>query len=94
MKNTYGLAWLDLSSGRFTLMQVHGETALLNELARLKPAELLISDEFSLPEGWRQHPGLRRQAPWHFDRDSAFHALCSQFGVRNLDGFGLSLIHI
>ncbi len=88
VKNTYGLAWLDLSSGRFTLMQVHGEMALLNELARLKPAELLISDEFSLSEGWRQHPGLRRQAPWHFDRDSAFHALCSQFGVRNLDGFG------
>ncbi|MCC7221871.1 MAG: DNA mismatch repair protein MutS, partial [Candidatus Contendobacter sp.] len=78
----------DLSGGRFTLMQVHGETALLNELARLKPAELLISEEFSLPEGWRHHPGLRRQALWHFDQDSAFRALCSQFKVRNLDGFG------
>ncbi|RUQ28526.1 MAG: DNA mismatch repair protein MutS [Candidatus Competibacteraceae bacterium] len=88
VKNVYGLAWLDLSGGRFTLMQVHGETALLNELARLKPAELLISEELSLPEGWRHHPGLRRQALWHFDQDSAFRALCSQFKVRNLDGFG------
>ena len=88
VKSAYGLAWLDLSGGRFTLMQVHGETALLNELARLKPAELLISEEFSLPEGWRHHPGLRRQALWHFDQDSAFRALCSQFKVRNLDGFG------
>ena len=88
VKNNYGLAWLDLSAGRFTLMQVQGETALHNELARLKPAELLISEEFSLPEGWRQHSGLRWQAPWHFDRDSAFRALCAQFGVRNLDGFG------
>ena len=27
VKSAYGLAWLDLSGGRFTLMQVHGETA-------------------------------------------------------------------
>jgi len=88
VKTGYGLAWLDLSGGRFTIMQVAGETALLNELARLKPAELLISEEFQLPESGRQWPGLRRQAPWHFDRDSAIRTLCSQFAVRNLDGFG------
>nr|MCU0809241.1 DNA mismatch repair protein MutS [Candidatus Contendobacter sp.] len=87
-KHVYGLAHLDLSGGRFTIMQVQGATALLNELERLKPAELLISEEADPPEGWRQHPGLRRQAPWHFDRDSAVRALCAQFGVRNLDGFG------
>jgi hypothetical protein len=34
------------------------------------------------------HPGLRRQAPWHFDRDNAARALCAQFGVRDLNGFG------
>ena len=87
-KHVYGLAHLDLSGGRFTIMQVQGATALLNELERLKPAELLISEDADPPEGWRQHPGLRRQAPWHFDRDSAVRALCAQFGVRNLDGFG------
>ena len=87
-KHVYGLAHLDLSGGRFTIMQVQGATALLNELERLKPAELLISEDAEPPEGWRQHPGLRRQAPWHFDRDSAVRALCAQFGVRNLDGFG------
>ncbi|MFO1419832.1 MAG: DNA mismatch repair protein MutS [Candidatus Competibacteraceae bacterium] len=87
-KNTYGLASLDLSGGRFTVMQLHGEAALLNELERLKPVELLISEDFNPPGSWRDHPGLRRQAPWHFDRDSAVRALCAQFGVRNLDGFG------
>ena len=87
-KHVYGLAHLDLSGGRFTIMQMQGATALLNELERLKPAELLISEDSEPPEGWRQHPGLRRQAPWHFDRDSAVRALCAQFGVRNLDGFG------
>ena len=88
VKNSYGLAFLDLSGGRFTVMQVQGEAALLNELERLKPAELLISEEFNPHGSWRQHPGLRRQAPWHFDPDSARRALCAQFNVRNLDGFG------
>ena len=88
VKQTYGLASLDLSGGRFTVVQVHGEAALCNELERLKPAELLIGEDCSPPDGWRDHPGLRRQAPWHFDRDSAARALCAQFGVRDLNGFG------
>jgi DNA mismatch repair protein MutS len=87
-KQTYGLASLDLSGGRFTIVQVHGEAALCNELERLKPAELLIGEDLSPPDGWRDHPGLRRQAPWHFDRDSAARALCAQFSVRDLNGFG------
>ncbi len=88
VKNVYGLAYLDLSGGRFTVVQVRGETALLNELERLKPAELLIGEDFGPPDSWREHPGLRRQAPWHFDLESAVRALCAQFGVRDLDGFG------
>ncbi|MFO1423474.1 MAG: DNA mismatch repair protein MutS [Candidatus Competibacteraceae bacterium] len=87
-KQVYGLAHLDLSGGRFTITQVHGPAALLSELERLKPAELLIDEAADPPESWRQHSGLRRQAPWHFDPDSATRALCAQFGVRNLDGFG------
>jgi len=88
IKSICGLAHLDLSGGRFTVAQLHGEAALRNELERLKPAELLIGEDCEPPEGWRQHPGLRRQAPWHFDLASAVRALCAQFGVRDLDGFG------
>ncbi|MCB1767286.1 MAG: DNA mismatch repair protein MutS, partial [Candidatus Competibacteraceae bacterium] len=88
VKNTWGLAHLDLSGGRFTVTQLHSETALLSELERLKPAELLIPEDFTPPGVWRDHPGLRQQAPWHFDRDSAARMLCNQFAVHNLDGFG------
>ncbi|HPF59706.1 MAG TPA: DNA mismatch repair protein MutS [Candidatus Competibacteraceae bacterium] len=88
VKNIYGLAHLDLSGGRFTVTQLHGEAALLSELERLRPAELLIDEDFTPPGAWREHPGLRRQAPWHFDRDSAARMLCTQFAVHNLDGFG------
>ena len=68
VKNTYGLASLDLNGSRFTVVQLHGEATLLNELERLKPAELLIGEDFSPPGFWRDHPGLRRQAPWHLRR--------------------------
>lgn len=88
LKQVYGLATLDLSGGRFTLSQLTGEAALLNELERLQPAELLISEDFNPPDSWRQQPGLRRQAPWHFDLESAVRTLCQHFAVRNLDGFG------
>jgi DNA mismatch repair protein MutS len=88
IKQVYGLANLDLSSGRFTIIQLNGEVGLLNELERLRPAELLISEDCEAPKSWHQHPCLRRQAPWHFDLKSAIRALCHQFGVNNLDGFG------
>ncbi len=87
-KGTYGIASLDLSGGRFTVTQLQGDAALHSELERLRPAELLVSEDFIPTPPWRQHPGLRPRAPWHFDTDSAIRALCAQFGVRNLDGFG------
>jgi len=88
INNVVGLASLDLGGGRFTVSQVEGEAALLSELERLKPAELLVSEELALPAVIQDQPGLRRQAPWHFDLDSAIRTLCEQFGTRNLDGFG------
>src|SRR3990167_7439251 len=39
----YGLATLDISGGRIHLLEVDSDEALSSELARLKPAELLIS---------------------------------------------------
>ena len=38
----FGLAWLDLAAGRFTVLEGAGSAALAAELERLKPAELLL----------------------------------------------------
>src|SRR3990172_12787693 len=43
--NKIGLASLDLTSGKLTISQVTNIEALLGELERLKPVELLISEE-------------------------------------------------
>ncbi len=84
----YGLAWLDLSAGRFTVHEGSGTEALAADLERLKPAELVMSEEQTLSEAIEKPAGTRSFAPWHFESDSATRALCSQFGTRDLSGFG------
>jgi DNA mismatch repair protein MutS len=84
----YGLAWLDLSSGRFTVHEGAGTEALAADLERLRPAELVLSEDQTLPESIEKPAGTRTFAPWHFETDSAFRSLCSQFGTRDLAGFG------
>ncbi len=86
----FGLAWLDLSAGRFSIMELAGLPALEAEIERLRPAELLAPDD----EGLLAHsPGLkdrpwRARPPWHFDTESATRALTEQFHTRDLAGFG------
>jgi DNA mismatch repair protein MutS len=84
----FGLAILDLSAGRFTVQQVESAEALVSELERLRPAELLISDSADLAAAVGDRAGLRRQPPWHFDTQAAVRQLSAQFGTRDLSGFG------
>ncbi|WP_428633918.1 DNA mismatch repair protein MutS [Sedimenticola sp.] len=84
----FGLATLDLSSGRFVVQQLDGSEALAGELERLHPAELLLMEDYALPEGITAPGGTTRRPAWHFDRDSAEQLLTRQFGTRDLGGFG------
>jgi DNA mismatch repair protein MutS len=82
----YGLAWLDLGAGRLIVTEVDTDDALLAQLERLQPTEILVREEARLA-GF-QLPGLRELAPWHFDADSGRRSLCQQFGTTDLRGFG------
>ena len=87
----FGLAWLDLSAGRFSVMEVAGISALEAEIERLRPAEILAPDGAAPPlppaYGGVARP-WRLRAPWHFDLSSASRALSEQFHTRDLAGFG------
>ena len=83
----YGLAYLDLSSGRFRLLEVHGEEALLSELQRLNPAEVLYAESLTMSDV-TDRPGSRPQPDWEFDLDSARRTLNTQFQTHDLKGFG------
>ncbi|MET4569936.1 DNA mismatch repair protein MutS [Rhodanobacter soli] len=85
----YGLAWVDLSSGRFLLSEVPNAEALAAELARLQPAETLVGEDVAWPKLVSALPGLRKRPPWHFDGDAAKRELNRFFGTRDLGGFGV-----
>jgi DNA mismatch repair protein MutS len=84
----FGLATLDINSGRFTTMELRGWETLLGELERLAPAELLIPDDWESDTPIERRRAVRRRAPWEFDQDSAFKSLIQQFATRDLVGFG------
>ncbi len=78
----WGLAALDLAGARFSVQQLQGTEALLSELQRLQAAELITSEDLTLPAEVAQHRGLRHQPPWSFDTGSARGLLTEQFGTR------------
>ena len=85
--NAFGIAWLELSSGRFAVLEVPSLEAVRGELDRLGPSEVLLAEDSRIPERWSL-TGVTRRPPWHFDPDSAERQLCAQLGTRDLSGFG------
>jgi DNA mismatch repair protein MutS len=85
---SFGLAWLELASGRFSVLEVADQEALRSELTRLGPAEVLFDEGSGLPGTLGLERGVTRRPAWHFDRDSAERLLSTQFGTRDLGGFG------
>ncbi len=87
MGEQFGLVTLDVTSGRFYAMQLKDMPSLISELERLQPVELLLSEEFPRAELSERY-GLRNQAPWHFELETATRLLTTQFGTKDLAGFG------
>ncbi len=69
--NQFGIATLDMSSGRFQLLEAHQIEELHSELQRLNPVEILISEDFHKIDWLENWIGMRTQPPWLFDFDSA-----------------------
>lgn len=87
-----GLATLDPSTGEFLVTELDGESLeerLLQELARVRPSELLVPSAVqALGELAKSGLGVsvtESEAP---SADRAERALRQQFGVKNLQGFG------
>jgi DNA mismatch repair protein MutS len=91
--SVWGIATMDVSSGRFTVQEVNTLEALLGELQRLNPAELLLNDEHARPEitnfSGTGRRGVRLQPAWAFDKEAAEKLLNKQFHTHNLNGFGV-----
>ncbi|MBL4911511.1 MAG: DNA mismatch repair protein MutS [Alteromonadaceae bacterium] len=86
----FGLAHLDISSGRFVLSQCKTLEQLQAEIERLSPAELLYAESFGHADVFAKRQGLRRRPDWDFDLATANTLLNQQFGTKELTGFGVA----
>jgi DNA mismatch repair protein MutS len=88
---TFGLALMDLTTGDFLTTELEAESALLAELERLRPAEIIFPAEavsvrellqgaFKIISGYDD---------WTFAPETAFFTVREHFKVASLDGFGL-----
>ncbi|MBX3411402.1 MAG: DNA mismatch repair protein MutS [Pirellulales bacterium] len=83
-----GLAWVDLSTGRFQATTV-ATARLADELARIGPAECLLSDEAAPPPvGPNSTVLVTRRPAWAFAVATAKESLARHFRTLALDGFG------
>ncbi len=85
-EQTTGLAYLDVSSGRF-ILQTCVTADIKNEITRIQPAEILLAEDISIEKSKKY--SFKHIPIWHFDFESAKNALCSQFNTNDLDGFGV-----
>ena len=92
-KDQFGIAYLELSTGLFRLLEVTGDESLTGELERLNPAETLYHESVRHP-GVTARQGARSQPAWEFDVEAARRALCAQLQVRDLKGFGCEDIEL
>ena len=86
---TCGLAWVELSTGRFYAAAVP-RAAVDDELARIGPAELLINEDDPPPaDGLARSCTLTRRPAWAFAHSAAHDALARHFGTADLEGMGI-----
>lgn len=88
-RGQYGIAYLDMASGRFQVLECADDSQLNVELSRLQPAELLHPDTLHWPAAQQFCGCVRRRPDWEFEHSSAEQLLLRQFNVRHLDGFGI-----
>lgn len=82
-KKQFGLAWVDLSGGRFHLLQVHNTEGLFAEINRLQPSEILVDESTNLPEWMHHHDAITIRPSGEFDKKRALTLLTEQFKIED-----------
>lgn len=92
-KDQLGLAWLELSTGKFQATSLSPEN-LSDELARLQPSELLIPEQMESDllgaTGYSTGSGLVTERPaWCFSHEECQRSLKEHFQAGTLEGFDI-----
>jgi len=84
----FGLATLNMSCGKLAIMELDSEDALLAELDRIRPAEILVSESSALLRTLPRGLTLTSRPDSRFELGDAIDHIRKQFGIRELAGFG------
>ncbi|MFU8817810.1 MAG: DNA mismatch repair protein MutS, partial [Pseudomonadales bacterium] len=85
--HAFGIALLNLGSGEFSVTEAADAAALLDELARLAPSEILTPG--TLPALAGQRLTVRERDALEFDAELGLARLTRHFGTMDLGGFGV-----
>src|SRR3954462_1860002 len=84
----FGFAYAELSTGEFRVTESGNVSGLMDDLARISPAEVLVSERQMGEFG--EITGALAYDDFAFLTDHARFTLCEHFRVKSLDGFGCS----
>jgi len=97
--DVFGAALIDLSTGEFSAAEYHGAAgleALADEVAVLRPREIVVSNDQQKPTIVERIVALTRVEPavtstegWTFEPEAARRALLDQLKTHGLEGYGL-----
>ena len=95
MEDNYGVSSCDLLVGKFMVTECRGKNALLDEISRIEPSEIIgnaslfvgdIPSDVELKIGAKMH----ELPASYFNDKNAEESICKQFSVANTDGAGLT----
>jgi DNA mismatch repair protein MutS len=88
---TFGLALVDLTTGEFLTTELENDAALLTELERLRPAEIIFPTEGTSVRALLQGAFkiISGYDDWTFAPETAVYTVREHFKVATLDGYGL-----
>lgn len=96
--NIWGIAYMDVSTGEFRVVEVPETDELIEELHRIEPKELLVPEnikESVLSEIKNAFQiSMPVLPPEYFDEEASAERLCRLFGVHSLEGFGLQTFSV
>ncbi len=90
----FGLAVLDMASGRFSVTEAMDDETLFSELERLRPAEVIYPETEVISED------LKHYGRWTSINESAFkirasiHAICTQFNLEQIDDLNIDALEL
>ncbi len=93
-KGAVGFSYMDVTTGEFMATELKDTDGLVDEIARIRPMELVLPQGSSDAEEFPELSAMVKKVTfvdgYDFDLDVAVERLLSHFKVHSLDGFGLS----